>query len=199
MPEINEPPIWRDPSQPLKARANDLIRRMSLAEKVAQLQNDAPAIPRLGLAGLRLLERSLARRGQQRHAPPFSRKPVGMASTWNPELLHQEGTVIGIEGRAKFNDYASKHNGDSKWWTGLTFWTPNINIFRDPRWGRGQETYGEDPFLTGAIGVEFVKGMQGDDPQLHAGDGLRETLRGAQRPGSGAPSLRCQAVGARFV
>ena len=91
-------------------------------------------------------------------------EPVGVASTWNPGLLHQEGTVIGIEGRAKFNDYATKHNGDSKWWTGLTFWTPNINIFRDPRWGRGQETYGEDPYLTGAIGVEFIKGIQGDDP-----------------------------------
>ena len=91
-------------------------------------------------------------------------EPVGVASTWNPELLHQEGTVIGIEGRAKYNDYASKHNGDSKWWTGLTFWTPNINIFRDPRWGRGQETFGEDPCLTGAIAVEFIKGIQGDDP-----------------------------------
>ena len=87
-----------------------------------------------------------------------------MASSWNPELLHQEGTVIGIEGRAKFNDYTTKHNGDSKWWTGLTFWTPNINIFRDPRWGRGQETYGEDPYLTGTIGVDFIKGIQGDDP-----------------------------------
>ena len=91
-------------------------------------------------------------------------EPVGAASSWNPELFHQEGTVIGIEGRAKFNDYATTHNGDSKWWNGLTFWTPNINIFRDPRWGRGQETYGEDPFLTGEIGVEFVKGIQGDDP-----------------------------------
>ena len=91
-------------------------------------------------------------------------EPVGGASSWNPGLFHQEGTIIGIEGRAKFNDYASKHNGDSKWWDGMTFWTPNINIFRDPRWGRGQETYGEDPYLTGDIGVEFVKGIQGDDP-----------------------------------
>ena len=72
-------------------------------------------------------------------------------------LIHQEGHVIGIEGRAKFNDYATRHNGDSKWWSGLTFWTPNINIFRDPRWGRGQETYGEDPFLTGTIAVQFIR------------------------------------------
>jgi hypothetical protein len=79
-------------------------------------------------------------------------------------LIHQESTVIGIEGRAKFNDYVSKHNGDAKWFGGLTFWSPNINIFRDPRWGRGQETYGEDPFLSGTIGVQFIKGIQGEDP-----------------------------------
>ena len=91
-------------------------------------------------------------------------EPVGAAASWNPGLFHQEGTVIGVEGRAKFNDYTTKHNGDSKWWYGLTFWTPNINIFRDPRWGRGQETYGEDPYLTSEIGIEFVKGIQGDDP-----------------------------------
>ncbi len=90
-------------------------------------------------------------------------EPVGAAASWNPSLFRREGTVIGIEGRAKFNDYANSHNGDSKWWAGLTFWTPNINIFRDPRWGRGQETYGEDPFLTSEIGIEYVKGMQGDD------------------------------------
>ena len=87
-----------------------------------------------------------------------------MAATWDPALFHQEGTVIGIEGRAKFNDYATKHNGDSKWWYGLTFWTPNINIFRDPRWGRGQETYGEDPFLTGDDRRRVRQGIQGDDP-----------------------------------
>src|SRR5438132_1413106 len=91
-------------------------------------------------------------------------EPVGAASSWNPALFQREGRVIGIEGRAKFNDYANGHNGDSRWWAGLTYWTPNVNIFRDPRWGRGQETYGEDPFLTAEIGIQFVKGMQGDDP-----------------------------------
>jgi beta-glucosidase len=163
IPEIKEPPIWRDPSHPLKQRADDLIRRMSLAEKVAQLQNGAPAIPRIGLPSYDYWNEALHGVANDGIATVFP-EPVGMASTWNPELLHQEGTVIGVEGRAKFNDYASKHNGDSKWWTGLTFWTPNINIFRDPRWGRGQETYGEDPYLTGAIAVEFIKGIQGDDP-----------------------------------
>ncbi|MGO9476373.1 MAG: glycoside hydrolase family 3 C-terminal domain-containing protein [Limisphaerales bacterium] len=163
IPEINEPPIWKDPSQPLPAREYDLIRRMSLAEKIAQLQNGAPSIPRIGLPAYNYWNEALHGVANNGIATVFP-EPVGMASTWNLELLHQEGNVIGIEGRAKFNNYTTKHNGDSKWWYGLTFWTPNINIFRDPRWGRGQETYGEDPYLTGTIGVEFIKGIQGDDP-----------------------------------
>ena len=163
IPDVKEPAIWRDPLQPLLAREDDLIRRMSLAERVAQLQNGAPAIPRLGLPTYNYWNEALHGVANNGIATVFP-EPVGGASTWNPELLHQEGTVIGIEGRAKFNYYASKHNGNSKWWTGLTFWTPNINIFRDPRWGRGQETYGEDPYLTGAIAVKFIKGIQGDDP-----------------------------------
>jgi beta-glucosidase len=163
VPEISDPPVWRDSSHPLQVRANDLIRRMSLSEKVAQLQNGAPGIPRIGLPAYNYWNEALHGVANDGLATVFP-EPVGMASTWNPELVRQEGSVVGIEGRAKFNDYVSLHNGDSKWWTGLTFWTPNINIFRDPRWGRGQETYGEDPYLTGAIGVEFVKGVQGDDP-----------------------------------
>ena len=163
IPENNEPPVWKDPSKALNKRINDLIGRLSLAEKVAQLQNDAPAIPRIGLPAYNYWNEALHGVANNGNATVFP-EPVGMASTWNPELLHQEGTVIGIEGRAKFYDYASKNNGNSKWWTGLTFWTPNINIFRDPRWGRGQETYGEDPFLTGTMAVEFIKGIQGDDP-----------------------------------
>ncbi len=163
LPEISAPPTWRDPSQPLPAREHDLIRRMSLAEKVAQLQNGAPAIPRLGLPAYNYWNEALHGVANDGIATVFP-EPIGMASTWDPSLLHQEGHVIGVEGRAKFNDYAAKHNGDSKWWTGLTFWTPNLNIFRDPRWGRGQETYGEDPFLTGTLAVPFIKGIQGDDP-----------------------------------
>jgi beta-glucosidase len=163
VPQISEPPIWRDTSHPLKVRADDLIRRMSLAEKVAQLKNAAPSISRLGLPAYDYWNEALHGVANNGVATVFP-EPVGMASSWNPQLIHQEGTVIGIEGRAKHNDYANKHNGDSKWWVGLTFWTPNINIFRDPRWGRGQETYGEDPFLTSEIGIEFVKGIQGDDP-----------------------------------
>ncbi|HLP78169.1 MAG TPA: glycoside hydrolase family 3 N-terminal domain-containing protein, partial [Candidatus Paceibacterota bacterium] len=163
VPQVDEPAIWRDSSRPLKARAEDLIRRMSLAEKVAQLKNAAPAIQRLGLPAYDYWNEALHGVANNGNATVFP-EPVGAAASWNPGLFHQEGTIIGIEGRAKFNDYANKHNGDSKWWTGMTFWTPNINIFRDPRWGRGQETYGEDPYLTSEIGIEFVKGIQGDDP-----------------------------------
>jgi beta-glucosidase len=164
IPEISEPPIWRDPSQPLAAREKDLIRRMSLAEKVAQLQNTAPGIPRLGLPKYDYWSEALHGVANDGIATVFP-QAIGMASTWDPSLTHQESTVIGIEGRAKFNDYASKHNGDAKRFSGLTFWSPNVNIFRDPRWGRGQETYGEDPFLTGTLAVAFIHGLQGDDPK----------------------------------
>ena len=164
IPEINEPPIWHDPAQSLQSRANDLIRRMSLAEKVAQLRNGAPAIQRLGLPAYDYWNEALHGVANNGIATVFP-QAIGMAAAWNPQLLQQEASVIGVEGRAKFNDYASKHNGDSKWFSGLTFWSPNINIFRDPRWGRGQETYGEDPFLTGTLGVAFINGLQGDDPQ----------------------------------
>ncbi|HWC59055.1 MAG TPA: glycoside hydrolase family 3 C-terminal domain-containing protein, partial [Verrucomicrobiae bacterium] len=163
IPEVSEPAIWRDSTQPLPARENDLIRRMSLAEKVAQLKNAAPGIQRLGLPSYDYWNEALHGVANNGNATVFP-EPVGGASSWNPKLFHQEGAVIGIEGRAKHNDYANAHNGDSKWWDGLTFWTPNINIFRDPRWGRGQETYGEDPLLTSEIGIQFVQGIQGDDP-----------------------------------
>jgi beta-glucosidase len=163
IPEISDPPIWRDPSQPMPARENDLIRRMSLAEKVAQLQNGAPAIRRLGLPEYNYWSEALHGVANNGDATVFP-QAIGAAATWDPALLQQESAVIGIEGRAKFNDYATKQNGDAKWFGGLTFWSPNINIFRDPRWGRGQETYGEDPFLSGTMGVAFIKGLQGDDP-----------------------------------
>jgi len=90
---------------------------------------------------------------------------IGMAATWDAPLIHSEGEVIATEGRAKFNEYAASHQGNSQRYTGLTFWSPNINIFRDPRWGRGQETYGEDPYLTGKLGVAFIEGIQGNDPK----------------------------------
>jgi beta-glucosidase len=163
VPEVKEAPIWRETSRSVKERAADLIRRLSLAEKVAQLKNAAPAIARLGLPAYDYWNEALHGVANSGAATVFP-EPVGAASSWNPSLFHAEGNVIGVEGRAKFNDYTTTHNGDSQWWYGMTFWTPNINIFRDPRWGRGQESYGEDPYLTSEIGIEFVKGIQGDDP-----------------------------------
>ena len=163
IPVITDPPIWDSRPSTLQARINDLIRRMSLAEKVAQLQNGAPGIKRIGLPAYNYWNEALHGVANDGIATVFP-EPVGMASTFDPDLLHKEGHVVGVEGRAKYNDYVSKHDGDSKWWTGLTFWTPNINIFRDPRWGRGQETYGEDPLLTSLLSVPFILGLQGDDP-----------------------------------
>ena len=132
IPEVKQECIWQDPSHSIKDRIQDLIRRMSLAEKVAQIQNDAPSIPRLGLSAYNYWNEALHGVANNGIATVFP-EPVGMASTWNPELIRKEGSIIGIEGRAKYNDYANKNNGDSKWWTGLTYWTPNVNIFRDPR------------------------------------------------------------------
>ena len=163
IPDVAEPAIWRDPSQPLPAREKDLVRRMSLAEKVSQLQNTAPGIPRLGLPAYDYWSEAL--HGVASGTATVFPQAIGMAATWDPTLIQQEATVIGIEGRAKFNDYASKHNGDARRFGGLTFWSPNINIFRDPRWGRGQETYGEDPFLSGSLAIGFIHGLQGDNPE----------------------------------
>jgi beta-glucosidase len=164
IPVVTGPEIWKDPSQPLDARVNDLIRRMSLAEKVQQIHNTAPAIPRLGVPAYDYWSEALHGVANAGYATVFP-QAIGMAATWDPALIHSEADVISTEGRAKFNDYASKHGGNSIRFHGLTFWSPNINIFRDPRWGRGQETYGEDPFLTAQLAVQFIHGLQGDDPR----------------------------------
>ena len=163
LPVVAGPEIWKDASQPMAARVNDLVRRLSLAEKVQQMRNAAPAIPRLGIPAYDYWSECLhgvARAGMATVFP----QAIGMAATWDTPLIHDEADVIATEARAKHNDYVAKHDGDSARYYGLTFWTPNINIFRDPRWGRGQETYGEDPFLTARLGVAFIRGLQGDDP-----------------------------------
>ncbi len=162
-PLVTGPEIWKDPAQPLDARAKDLIGRMSLAEKVSQLQNTAPAIPRLGIPAYDYWSEALHGVANEGTATVFP-QAIAMAATWDAQLIHAEADVISTEGRAKFNDYTAQHNGNSRIFHGLTFWSPNINIFRDPRWGRGQETYGEDPFLSGRLAVAFIHGLQGDDP-----------------------------------
>jgi len=162
-PQVSGAEIWKDASQPVDARVKDLITRLSLAEKVQQIRNDTPAISRLGIPAYNFWNEALHGVGRAGIATVFP-QAIGMAATWDVPLIHAEGDVISTEGRAKHNDYVSTHNGDSAEYLGLTYWSPNINIFRDPRWGRGQETYGEDTFLTGQIGVAFIRGLQGDDP-----------------------------------
>jgi beta-glucosidase len=163
IPVVNGPEIWKDFTQPIDARVKDLVSRLSLAEKIQQMRNGAAAIPRLGIGSYDFWSECLHGVARSGTATVFP-QAIGMAATWDTSLIHSEADVIATEARAKHNDYIATHNGNSARYYGLTFWTPNINIFRDPRWGRGQETYGEDPFLTSRIGVAFIKGLQGDDP-----------------------------------
>ncbi len=153
--------IYQDTSQPLEARVNDLVGRMTLDEKVSQMSHGAAAIERLGVPAYNWWNECLHGIGRAGIATVFP-QAIGMAATWNLDLIERVATAISNEGRAKHHDFVRK--GERDIYKGLTFWTPNINIFRDPRWGRGQETYGEDPYLTSAIGVTFVKALQGDDP-----------------------------------
>ncbi|MGH7951005.1 MAG: glycoside hydrolase family 3 C-terminal domain-containing protein [Limisphaerales bacterium] len=164
VPEVSVPEIWKDPSQPVDARVHDLVSRMTLAEKISQLDADAPAIPRLGIPAYSYRNEALHGVADDGVATVFP-EPIGMAATWDVPLIHKEAEVIAIEGRAKFNDYISKHNGNSTTHRGITFYAPNLNLVRDPRWGRGQETYGEDPFLISQFGVAFIRGLQGNDPK----------------------------------
>lgn len=164
VPVVDGPEIWKDPSQPVDARVRDLVSRMSLAEKTSQLMADAPPIPRLGIPAYSYRDECLHGVADSGIATVFP-QAIGMAATWDPPLIHEEADVIATEGRAIFNNYRSKHNGNSIIHKGITFYSPNINIFRDPRWGRGQETYGEDPFLTSQFAVAYIRGLQGDDPK----------------------------------
>lgn len=148
---------------PIEKRVDDLVNRLTLEEKVAQMLNDAPAIDRLGIPAYNWWNECLHGIGRTDYKVTVFPQAIGMAASWNPLLLKNIASAISDEGRAIFNDASSK--GNRAIYYGLTYWTPNINIFRDPRWGRGQETYGEDPFLTSAIGKSFVDGIQGDDPK----------------------------------
>jgi beta-glucosidase len=163
-PPAEKPPLWRDPAQPLDLRVRDLVHRMTLEEKAMQVCNVAPPIPRLGLPAYDYWNECLHGIGRNGVATVFP-QAIGMAASFDPALLHTVADAIATEARAKNREYTEAHHGDSTNYTGLSFWTPNINIFRDPRWGRGQETYGEDPFLTGRMAVAFIQGLQGDDPK----------------------------------
>jgi len=152
---------YLDRSLPTVRRAADLVSRMTLEEKVLQMQNSAPAIPRLNIPAYDWWNEALhgvARAGQATVFP----QAIGLAATWDTALMHRVADIVSTEARAKYHE--AIRNGEHRRYQGLTFWSPNINIFRDPRWGRGMETYGEDPFLTGRMAVAFIKGLQGTDP-----------------------------------
>jgi beta-glucosidase len=161
----NQPPanaLYMDPSQPVDKRVDDLISRMTLEEKASQMVHAARAIPRLGVPAYNWWNEALHGVARSGYATVFP-QAIGLAATWNTGLMHTVADTISTEARAKYHD-AIRH-GNHDIYYGLTFWSPNINIFRDPRWGRGQETYGEDPYLTSRLGVAFVEGMQGNDPK----------------------------------
>jgi beta-glucosidase len=154
--------VFRNPSLTVEERVSDLVSRLTLDEKVKQMLYNAPAIPRLGIPEYNWWGEALhgvARAGKATVFP----QAIGLAATWDTNLLLHVATVISDEARAKHHD--AERKGRRGIYEGLTFWSPNINIFRDPRWGRGMETYGEDPYLAGRLGVQFVKGMQGENPK----------------------------------
>ena len=151
---------YMNPALPMAQRVKDLIGRMTLEEKVSQMQDHSPAIPRLGVPKYDWWNEGLHGVAFAGYATNFP-QVIGMAATWDTDMVHTMAQTISTEARAKYNEAMRKD--DHEMFFGLTFWAPNINIFRDPRWGRGQETYGEDPFLTGRMAVAFVTGMQGQD------------------------------------
>jgi beta-glucosidase len=153
---------FQNPDLPMDERVNDLVSQLTIEEKISQMMNNAPAIERLGIPAYNWWNEAL--HGVARSPYPATSFPqaIGMAATWDTASIHRMAEYVSDEGRAIYHDATKK--GKTGIFIGLTYWTPNINIFRDPRWGRGQETYGEDPFLTGAIGASFVRGLQGDDP-----------------------------------
>ncbi len=143
----------------LDQRIEALIARMTPEERIAQLQDRAPAIQRLGIPGYYWWNEGLHGLARNGYATVFP-QAIGLAATFDPALVEEVGAVVGVEARAKFNPHQA---ADSARYAGLTIWSPNINILRDPRWGRGQETYGEDPYLTGQLGSGFVRGIQGPE------------------------------------
>ena len=153
---------WFNPDLPTAQRVDALIAQMTLTEKASQMVNQARAIPRLGIPAYNWWSEALHGVANDGLATVFP-EPIGLAATFDPALVKRMGTAIGTEARVKFNLVGGPRQPHGLM-EGLDFWSPNINIFRDPRWGRGQETYGEDPFLTGKMGTAFVQGMQGDDP-----------------------------------
>ncbi len=156
-------PMW-DPAIAFEKRVDDAVSRMTLEEKVGQMMHTAPAIPRLGIPAYNWWNEVLHGVARTPFHTTSYPQAIGMAATWDTTSLRMMANYSAIEGRAVYNK-GIREGLEGQRYLGLTYWTPNINIFRDPRWGRGQETYGEDPFLTGNLGAAFVRGLQGDDPK----------------------------------
>jgi beta-glucosidase len=155
-------PAYKNPDLPVEKRVDDLVSRMTIEEEASQMGYTSKPIPRLGIPYYNWWSEGLHGFGRAGQATVFP-QAIGAAATWDEALIEQTAEVISTEGRAKYEEaVATNYEGANR---GLTIWSPNINIFRDPRWGRGQETYGEDPFLTGRLGTAFVKGLQGNDPK----------------------------------
>lgn len=154
---------FRNPDLPLDVRIQDIISRLTLEEKVQLMKHAAPAVPRLGIPAYNWWNEALHGVARTKEKVTVFPQAIGMAATFDPEALEKMGDITSSEGRALFNeDLREGKTGDI--YRGLTYWTPNINIFRDPRWGRGQETYGEDPYLTARMGSAIVRGLEGNDP-----------------------------------
>ncbi|MBN2806245.1 MAG: glucan 1,4-alpha-glucosidase, partial [Prolixibacteraceae bacterium] len=158
----DEKPVYQDTSKDFENRALDLVSRMTLEEKISQIGNSSAAIPRLGINEYDWWNECLHGVARAGVATVFP-QAIGMAASFDLDMMSKVANIISDEARAKHHEFL--RNNDFGRYKGLTMWSPNINIFRDPRWGRGHETYGEDPFLTGQMGMRFVKGLQGDDPK----------------------------------
>ncbi|AWK06225.1 glucan 1,4-alpha-glucosidase [Flavobacterium crocinum] len=157
-----ENPAFKNPNLPIEQRVNDLVSRMTVEEKISQLMDSAPAIERLGIPEYNWWNESLHGVARAGFATVFPQS-ISIASSWDKQLVLDVANAISDEARAKHHEYLRR--GQHGIYQGLTFWSPNVNIFRDPRWGRGHETYGEDPYLTGQLGLNYVKGLQGTDPK----------------------------------
>jgi len=172
----------------LEQRIDDLISRLTLAEKVSQFGDQAPAIPHTGLHAYNWWNEGLHGLARDGYATVFP-QAIGLAATWDPKLLHAIGDSVSTEARARYNLHRDEN---TERYAGLTIWSPNINIFRDPRWGRGQETYGEDPFLTASLGVQFIRGVQGDDPFYRKADATPKHFVAHSGPEKGRDSFNAE-------
>lgn len=157
-----EIPAYKNPNLPIKQRVDDLVARLTLEEKISQMVYNSPAIARLDIPEYNWWNEALHGVARDGIATVFP-QAIGLAATWDTDLMFRVATVISDEARAKYNKAVSR--GERGIYQGITLWSPNVNIFRDPRWGRGMETYGEDPYLTGEMAVHFIRGLQGNDPK----------------------------------